>query len=116
MIMVALTWLPYTRQYRDTRQHPCVGLAEKLVAALKVLLECGEPFTVNLGTCQGYSVVDVVRAIEQVIDQLVPFQITHYRPGNVAKFRPDPSNAQRILGWCARKSLIDMFADAWRWQ
>jgi UDP-glucose 4-epimerase len=68
MIMVALTWLPYTRQYRDTRQHPCVGLAEIHVAAPKVLLECGEPFTVNMGTCQGYSVLDVVRAIEQVID------------------------------------------------
>jgi UDP-glucose 4-epimerase len=116
MIMVALIWLPCTRQYRDTCLHPCVGLAEGHVAALKGLLERGEPFTVNLGNCQGYSVLGVVHTIEKAIGQLVPFQITHYRPGNVSKFRPDPSNAQQILGWCARKSFIDMFADAWRWQ
>jgi len=61
-------------------------------------------------------VLDVVRAIEQVSGQLVPFQIARRRPGDVAECWADPSNALRILGWRAQKSLIDMCAEAWRWQ
>jgi UDP-glucose 4-epimerase len=93
-----------------------VDLAEGHVAALKVLLQSGESFTVNLGTGQGYSVLDVVRTFEEVSGQTVPIRIAARRSGDVAKCYADPSNAHRILGWRARKSLIDMCSDAWRWQ
>ncbi|OGC03101.1 UDP-glucose 4-epimerase GalE [candidate division WOR-1 bacterium RIFCSPLOWO2_02_FULL_46_20] len=93
-----------------------VDLAEGHVAALRVLQERGESFTVNLGTGKGYSVLDVVRATEQVSGQLVPIRMAHRRPGDVAECWSDPSSAQKILGWCAKKSLNDMCADAWRWQ
>lgn len=93
-----------------------VDLAEGHVAALKVLLERGETFAVNLGTGQGHSVLELVRTFEQVSGQLVPIQIAHRRSGDVAECWADPCNAQRILGWRARKSLFDMCTDAWRWQ
>lgn len=93
-----------------------VDLAEGHVAALKVLLERGESFTVNLGTGQGYSVLDVVRAFEQVSGQSVPLQVTERRPGDVAECWADSSKAERILGWSAKRSLLDMCADAWKWQ
>lgn len=93
-----------------------VDLAEAHVAALKALLERGESFTVNLGTGQGHSVLEVVRTFEQISGQLVPIRITPRRSGDVAECWADPSKAQQILGWRAQKSLNDMCADAWRWQ
>lgn len=93
-----------------------VDLAEAHLAALKELLECGETFTVNLGTGRGFSVLEVARAFEQVSGRPVPFQIAQRRPGDVAECWADPSSAQRIIGWRAQKSLIEMCADSWRWQ
>lgn len=93
-----------------------VDLAEGHVAALKVLLERGDSFTINLGTGQGHSVLEVIRTFEQVSGRPVPFRLAQRRRGDVAECWADISNAQRILGWRAQKSLIEMCADAWRWQ
>jgi UDP-glucose 4-epimerase len=93
-----------------------MDLAEGHVAAMKVLLERRESFTVNLGTGQGNSVLELVRTFEQVSGKLVPIKIAHRRPGDVAECWADPSNAQRILNWRAQKTLADMCADVWRWQ
>lgn len=91
-------------------------LAEAHVIALKALLKRSESFTVNLGTGQGCSVLELVRAFEQVSGLQVPIHITHRRPGDVAECWADASNAKRILDWRARKTLADMCGDAWRWQ
>lgn len=93
-----------------------MDLAEAHVAALNVLMEGGEAFTVNLGAGQGHSVLEVVHAFEQVSGQRIPVRFAGRRPGDVAECWADPSKAQQILGWRTRKSLIDMCADAWRWQ
>lgn len=53
------------------------------VAAVKSLLQNGESFTVNIGTGQGYSVLEVVRAFEQASGQLVPYRFVARRPGDV---------------------------------
>ena len=91
-------------------------LAEGHVAALGALLQRGQSLTVNLGTGQGHSVLEVVRAFEQASGRAVPYQIMPRRPGDVAQCYADPALARQQLGWQARRSLADMCADAWRWQ
>jgi UDP-glucose 4-epimerase len=95
--------------------HVC-DLAEGHVAALQALLSRGESLTVNLGTGQGYSVLDVVRAFEAASGRQVPYRIAPRRPGDIAQCYADPRLAQRVLGWQSQRSLQEMCADAWRWQ
>ena len=95
--------------------HVC-DLAEGHVAALKALLERGNSVTVNLGTGQGYSVLEVVKAFEAASGRPVPYQLVARRPGDVAQCYADPSQAAALLGWKASRGLDQMCADAWRWQ
>ncbi len=95
--------------------HVC-DLAEGHVAALKTLLERGQSVTVNLGTGQGYSVLDVVKAFEAASGRPVPYQLVARRPGDVAQCYADPTQALALLGWKASRGLNQMCADAWRWQ
>lgn len=92
-------------------------LAQGHVAAVRGLLQEGrESFTLNLGTGQGYSVLEVVRAFEQASGRAVAFQFAPRRAGDVAQCYADPVLARRVLGWSATHSLADMCADSWRWQ
>ena len=91
-------------------------LAQGHVAAVQALLGKGESFTVNLGTGQGHSVLEVVRAFEQASGHPVPYQFAPRRAGDVAQCYADSTLAERILGWRATHSLADMCVDAWRWQ
>jgi UDP-glucose 4-epimerase len=91
-------------------------LAAGHVAALQKLLSAGDNFTVNLGTGQGHSVLEVVHAFEQASGQPVPCQFAPRRAGDVAQCYADGSLAHSLLGWRATRSLADMCADAWRWQ
>ena len=93
-----------------------VDLAEGHVAALRRLLEAPGSFTVNLGTGQGYSVLDLVRAYEAASGQPVPYDLAPRRPGDVAACYADPSLAAELLGWRARHGLDRMCEDSWRWQ
>jgi UDP-glucose 4-epimerase len=70
----------------------------------------------NLGTGQGYSVLEVVAAYEEVTGKPIPYQVMERRPGDVAGSYADPSKAQRELKWKAERNLADMCADSWRWQ
>ena len=91
-------------------------LAEGHVAAVRALLDQGNGFTVNLGSGQGHSVLDVVRAFEAASGQPVPYRFVPRRVGDVAQCYADSSLAERLLGWRATRSLADMCADVWRWQ
>jgi UDP-glucose 4-epimerase len=93
-----------------------VDLAKGHVKALQKL--AGNPglVTVNLGTGQGYSVLDMVRAFEKAAGKPIPYQIAERRPGDIAACYADPANALAVLGWQAEKNLEDMCADGWRWQ
>ena len=93
-----------------------VDLAEGHVAALRRLLAEPGSFTVNLGTGQGYSVLDLVKAYEAASGQPIPFQIVPRRPGDVAACYADPSAAKQLLGWQAQHGLARMCEDSWRWQ
>lgn len=70
----------------------------------------------NLGTGQGYSVLDMVKAFEQASGQAVPFNISPRRAGDIAECWADPTKALAELGWKAERGLEQMMVDAWRWQ
>ena len=69
----------------------------------------------NLGTGNGYSVLDVVREFKAVTGVDVPYKIAPRRSGDVASCYADPSKAKNI-GWAATRNLTQMIEDAWRWQ
>jgi UDP-glucose 4-epimerase len=91
-------------------------LAEGHLAALDYLRRKGGLLTVNLGTGQGYSVLELIKTFERISGREIPYRITARRPGDVAECWADPSLAQSLLDWRTRRSLDDMCADAWRWQ
>ena len=93
-----------------------VDLAEGHVAALRRLLAGDTRITVNLGTGRGSSVLELVRAFERASGRPIPYEIAPRRPGDVAACYADPSLAERLLGWKARRDLDAMCADTWRWQ
>jgi UDP-glucose 4-epimerase len=70
----------------------------------------------NLGTGDGYSVLEVLRAFEQASGRPVPYRVMPRRSGDVAKCWADPSKAAKELGWKATRSLQEMMTDTWRWQ
>ena len=72
--------------------------------------------TYNLGTGNGYSVLQVVKAFEKASGRKVPYKICPRRPGDVAECWADPSLAAKELGWKAERGLAEMCEDAWRWQ
>jgi UDP-glucose 4-epimerase len=91
-------------------------LARGHLCALAKLQQQAGLLTVNLGTGQGYSVLDMVKAFEQACGCPVPYSVTPRRPGDVAACYADPTQAEQLLGWRAEKTLADMCADSWRWQ
>ena len=93
-----------------------LDLAEGHVAALRYLLDRQRSITANLGTGQGHSVLELVRAFEQASGRPVPFEIVARRPGDIDACYADVTLAHEQLGWKAERSLADMCADSWRWQ
>ena len=67
----------------------------------------------NLGTGNGYSVLEVVKAFEKASGREVKYQITDRRPGDIAQCYADPSKAKAELGWEAKFGIDEMCADAW---
>jgi UDP-glucose 4-epimerase len=93
-----------------------VDLATGHLAALEALDRHGRTLTVNLGTGQGYSVLDMVQAFEKASDRHVPYRIAERRPGDIASCYADPALAYELMGWSAERDLEAMCRDAWRWQ
>ncbi|OZB69941.1 UDP-glucose 4-epimerase GalE [Thiomonas sp. 13-64-67] len=93
-----------------------MDLAEGHVAALRYLLGHEGMFTVNLGTGQGYSVLQMVQAFGKSIGRDLPYEIVARRPGDIAECWADPAAAKALLGWSAKRGLDTICADAWRWQ
>ena len=74
------------------------------------------PLTVNLGTGQPYSVLQMVHAFERACGKPIAYDIVDRRPGDVAVCYADPTLAHQLLGWKAKLGIEAMCADAWRWQ
>jgi len=93
-----------------------VDLARGHIKALDALESLDSSFVVNLGTGQGYSVLDVVKAFETASGRPVPYELVARRPGDIAECFADPAAAAKLLGWQAEHGIERMCADHWRWQ
>jgi UDP-glucose 4-epimerase len=93
-----------------------VDLAMGHVKALDKISGLKDVLTVNLGTGNGYSVLDMVKAFQEASGRDVPYKIVQRRSGDIAKCYADPSYAKEVLGWEAKRGIKEMCEDAWRWQ
>ena len=93
-----------------------VDLAKGHVAALKKLEQKPGVVTYNLGTGQGYSVLEIVAAFEKASGKKIPYQISQRRAGDIASMYANPAKATDDLGWTAKFGIKEMCADSWRWQ
>ncbi len=93
-----------------------VDLAMGHLKALDKLATRPGLVTYNLGTGQGYSVLDMVKAFEKASGKAIAYQIAPRRPGDIAACFADPSHAKNDLGWQASHSLEDMASSSWHWQ
>ena len=93
-----------------------LDLAEGHVKALEKLNEHPGLVTYNLGTGNGYSVLQLINAFSNASKRKIPYIIADRRPGDVAKCYADSSKAEKELGWKAKYGIDEMCQDSWRWQ
>ncbi|WP_035345067.1 UDP-glucose 4-epimerase GalE [Halalkalibacter hemicellulosilyticus] len=93
-----------------------VDLAKGHVKALEKLSESTGIDAYNLGTGNGYSVLEMIQAFERASERNVPYVISERRPGDIAICYADPTKAFRQLDWKAEKGIEEMCRDAWYWQ
>lgn len=91
-------------------------LARGHLAALLHLDGHPELLTVNLGTGQPYSVLQMVEAFAKASGKKIPYRIAPRRPGDLAEYFADPSFAKHTLGWEATLGIDRMCEDTWHWQ
>ncbi len=73
-------------------------------------------FAINLGTGMGNSVLEVISAFESASGRKIPYTFCARRDGDVPMYYADPRQAETLLGWKAKRPLLEMCADHWRWQ
>ncbi|MGL1932702.1 MAG: UDP-glucose 4-epimerase GalE [Desulfotalea sp.] len=93
-----------------------VDLARGHVCAIKQLLGSSGVTIYNLGTGNGYSVLDMVHAFSEACGRKVPYQVVGRRAGDIAACYADPQKAFEKLGWSASFGIQEMCEDTWRWQ
>lgn len=93
-----------------------VDLARGHVKAMKKFEDKPEVRIYNLGTGNGYSVLQVLHAFEKACGKTLPYEIKERRPGDVAACYADPAKAKEELGWEAEYGIDEMCEDSWRWQ
>lgn len=95
-----------------------VDLAKAHVQAIRFMSDKPAPMAevFNLGTGQGNSVLEVVKAFEEVAEKPLNHILGPRRPGDVEQIWADPAKANKVLGWHSELSMKEALADAWRWQ
>jgi len=71
---------------------------------------------INLGTGNGYSVLEVLKAFEIACGKKIPYKIQSRRVGDVASCYANTQKAKELLDWSATRNIDDMCRDAWNWQ
>jgi UDP-arabinose 4-epimerase len=92
-----------------------VDLAEAHVRAVECLAGGQRSLVLNLGTGRGASVGEVIAAASRAAGREVPVEYGPRRPGDMPAIWADPSRAEAVLGWRAKRDLDDIVASAWRW-
>ena len=93
-----------------------LDLAHAHALAVKKLATAPGLVTYNLGTGNGYSVLDIVKAFEKASGRAVPYKIVGRRSGDIAECYADASLAKKEMGFECAYGLKDMCEDSWRWQ
>ena len=93
-----------------------VDLAKGHIKTLEALEKNPGLVTYNLGTGNGYSVLQLIEAFSKASGVEIPYEIVGRRQGDVAECYSDPSKANKELNWKAEKGIDDMCKDSWRWQ
>ncbi|KOO09430.1 UDP-glucose 4-epimerase GalE [Vibrio hepatarius] len=93
-----------------------MDLSDGHVAALQKVGRKDGLHVYNLGTGNGYSVLEMVKAFESASGKQVPYEIVDRRPGDIAECWADPAKAMKELEWRAERTLEQMTEDTWRWQ
>ncbi|MFP7297225.1 UDP-glucose 4-epimerase GalE [Neobacillus niacini] len=93
-----------------------VDLAKGHLKALEKIMGQAGVEAYNLGTGNGYSVLEMVKAFEKASGIDIPYQIVENRPGDVAVCYADSTKAKTELGWTAEKGIEEMCRDSWKWQ
>ena len=93
-----------------------VDLADGHVKAIKKLDENPGVAIYNLGTGNGYSVLQVVSAFEKACGHPIKYEIKPRRDGDIATCYCNPEKAEKELGWKAQYGIAEMCEDTWRWQ
>jgi len=91
-------------------------LADGHLKALSKLSQNPGLVTYNLGTGNGYSVLDLVNAFAKASQKEIPYKIVARRPGDIAACYANPAKAESELGWKAKFDVNAMCEDSWRWQ
>jgi UDP-glucose 4-epimerase len=106
----------------DTPDGTCIrdyihveDLADAHLKALDYLAAGGSTVAVNVGTGVGSSVLDVIRATEQVSGRAVPHDVVGRRPGDPVATFADPAFAHEVLGWTAERGLDEIVRTAYAW-
>lgn len=92
-----------------------MDLADAHLAAIKKIENYGVE-AINVGTGEGYSVLDMVKAFEKASGKQIPYEIVPRRSGDIAVCYASPDKAKKELNFVAKRSLLDMCQDLWRWQ
>lgn len=93
-----------------------VDLAKGHIRAIEYAHKNTGVIAVNLGTGNGFSVLDIVKAFERATGIKIPYKIAPRRPGDIDECYADASLALEKLGWKAELSIDDMCRSAWNWQ
>ena len=91
-------------------------LAKGHIAALENFKQSGKMEPYNLSTGEGTSVLQLIKAFEEVSGKKIAYEIVDRRPGDIATCYADASRARQDLNWKTEKTITQACADAWRWQ
>lgn len=96
-----------------------IHVVDLALGHLRALEKCSEKPGVhvyNLGTGNGYSVLQIIEAFSKACGKEIPYQIDPRRPGDIGECYADPAKAEAELGWKAQRDIAKMCEDSWRWQ
>ena len=106
----------------NTKDGSCVrdfvhvsDLAEAHIKALIYIFEGGDSCALNLGTGEGYSVMQIIELAERITGKRIPMRISPRRPGDPPVLVADPSRARKVLDWKPRYDIEDILKTAIRW-
>ena len=123
---VAIGQLPYIRVFgQDYPTKDGTGVRDYIhvmdlatghLAALEHLENQQSLEVYNLGTGQGYSVLELIQMMSEVVGHPIPYKVLERRPGDIATCFANATKAEQELGWKAQFDIKDMCRDSWRWQ